>query len=37
MELTELYEIADFRDEDGMIFNNDCMKLMETWGGAERC
>lgn len=33
MELTELYEIADFKEEDGMIFNNDCMKLMETWGG----
>ena len=33
MTLTELFNIADFTDEKGMLFNKDCMKLLPFIGG----
>lgn len=34
--LNEMYKLADFTDEKGMLFNNDCIKItndMLTRGG----
>ena len=33
MTLTELFNIADFTNERGMLFNKDCMELMKDIGG----
>ena len=33
MELSELFNIADFTNEQGMLFNKDCMELMKDIGG----
>lgn len=34
MEVKELFKVADFKIPHGMIFNNDCMKVMRELGGA---
>lgn len=33
MTLTELFNIADFTDEKGMLFNKNCMELLPLIGG----
>ena len=33
MELSELFNIANFTNERGMLFNKDCMELMTEIGG----
>lgn len=30
MNLTELYQNADYQDDMGMLFNDDCMNLMNN-------
>ena len=33
MTLTELFNIADYTNEKGMLFNQNCMDLMKEIGG----
>ena len=33
MTLTELFNIADFKNENGMLFNKNCIDLMKEIGG----
>ena len=35
MTLTELFNIADFRDNKGMLFNKTCMDLFSLMGGVQ--
>ena len=30
MELSELYKIADYKDDKGMLFNGDCLEIMKN-------
>lgn len=36
MELSELFNIANYTNEKGMLFNKDCMDLMKDIGGYDR-
>ena len=33
MELSELFNIADYTNESGMLFNKNCIDLMKDIGG----
>ena len=35
MTLTELFNIADFADEKGMLFNKNCMELLSLIEGGQ--
>ena len=35
MTLTALFDISDFTDEKGMLFNRDCMELLPLMGGVQ--
>lgn len=30
MSLAEMYKNADYKDKNGMLFNNDCMNVLST-------